>query len=605
MKKRLQTLALSLLLAAAAGPAFGLGLGQIQVKSRMNEPLVADIPVITNDPSELEQLQARLASPETFVRIGLPLPDRLVSDLHFQVIDGADGKPYIHVTSTTPVNQPLVNFLVEVDWGEGKLVREYSALVATPDSVAATAQPVVEAPSVASTPANAIERPASSATIPAAAVPVTPVPVDKGKPATPATAPRAGAATATVAGNPAPIPATAAPAPAATPPSTAIPSSPVASAAKYGPVQRGQTLGGIVGNLQDGGQDRDALMQALVALNPEAFIGGDPNRIRQGAVLRMPEGVQASAASQAGKAIARNVARAEIARSRSNRSAPRRPVDVANAPANAARAAATTDASAPATRAADARLRIMPAAGGDAGAAGTKTGRGSSGGNGDMLQQLQQSQETIATRDAEITELKSRVGELEQIQHKQAQLIAMKNSELASAQQKLATRQAAPANAAGGIGLWWLLPAALAAALLAALWRLFGRRRGREATRGFASAMQAPAPVESPTQVAAADAPERSAEAAAGQAREDGLPAWARGDAWLPENGAPAGAESPATPAAGAEPATAVTDSRLRLARTYIELGDVATARALLQDVRQEGDAAARAEAMALLDGLR
>ena len=62
MKKRLQTLALSLLLTAAAGPAFGLGLGQIQVKSRMNEPLVADIPVITNDPSELEQLQARLAS---------------------------------------------------------------------------------------------------------------------------------------------------------------------------------------------------------------------------------------------------------------------------------------------------------------------------------------------------------------------------------------------------------------------------------------------------------------------------------------------------------------------------------------------------------------
>ena len=51
--------------------------------------------------------------------------------------------------------------------------------------------------------------------------------------------------------------------------------------------------------------------------------------------------------------------------------------------------------------------------------------------------------------------------------------------------------------------------------------------------------------------------------------------------------------------------ATTATDSRLRLARTYIDLGDLATARALLQDVRQEGDAAARAEAMALLDSLR
>lgn len=597
LKKRLQTLALSLLLAAAASPAFGLGLGQIQVKSRMNEPLVADIPVITSDPSELSQLQARLAEPDTFVRIGLPLPDKLVSDLRFQIIDGADGKPYIRVTSSTPVTQPLVNFLVEVDWGDGKLVREYSALVATPNSVAATAPPIVEAPSAVSAPANTIERAPATTATPAASVPAAPVATAKDKQPD-ATAPPANtpvAATAAPASDVAPV---SAPNPAPAP--SAASALPAASGASYGPVQRGQTLGAIVGGLQGGGDDHDAVMQALVALNPDAFIGGDPNRLRAGAVLRIPQGVQPSANTDkdkaTGKAIARSVARAEIAKSRSTRAAPRRPVDVANAPANAARASANDDTAAPTKRVADAHLRITPAASGDAGAAGTKTGRGSSGGNGDMLQQLQQSQETIATRDAEITELKSRVGELEQIQQKQAQLIAMKNSELASAQQKLAVRQAAPATAAGGFGLWWLLPAALAAALLAAVWRLFAARRGRAVTRGFAStAKQAPAPAPGAPQ---AVEPAANTVTATAPAREDGLPTWARGDAWLPEDGAE---QSPHV----APVAASAIDSRLQLARTYIDLGDMATARALLQDVQQEGDAAARAEALALLDSLR
>ncbi|MBS0199741.1 MAG: hypothetical protein JSR70_04765, partial [Proteobacteria bacterium] len=515
------------------------------------------------------------------VRIGLPLPDKLVSDLRFQIIDGNDGKPYIRVTSSTPVTQPLINFLVEVDWGDGKLVREYSALVATPNSVAATAPPVVEAPSVATAPANTIERPAPTVGTPVAATPVATPGAGKAKPPTATPTPSVSAPVAVASTSP----------------------PPAASGAKFGPVQRGQTLGGIVSGLQDGGQDHDAVMEALVALNPDAFINGDRNRLRAGAVLRMPQGVQLAANSDKtgnGKAVARSVARAEIARSRSARAAPRRPVDVANAPANKARATSGADNAAPAKQVADAHLRIMPAATGESGAAGTRTGRGSSGGNGDMLQQLQQSQETIATRDAEIGELKSRVGELEQIQQKQAQLIAMKNSELATAQQKLAARQATPAST-GGFGLWWLLPAALAAALLAALWRLFGGRRGRAVTQGFASTARAPtAAASTPEVVEPVAASTVEAAAAAVPAREDGLPTWARGDAWLPDTDA----EKPSEPVRTAPGASAI-DGRLQLARAYIDLGDVATARALLQDVQQEGDSTARAEAMALLDSLR
>src|SRR5690606_27653975 len=54
------------LLSVLAWPALALGLGQVEVRSRAGVPLLAEIPIISSDPSELEHLQARLASPDTF-----------------------------------------------------------------------------------------------------------------------------------------------------------------------------------------------------------------------------------------------------------------------------------------------------------------------------------------------------------------------------------------------------------------------------------------------------------------------------------------------------------------------------------------------------------
>src|SRR5690606_38787247 len=58
----------------AAGNAWARGLGQIQVKSKRNQPLLAEIPIVSTTPGELAALQARLASPETFRRVGLAPP---------------------------------------------------------------------------------------------------------------------------------------------------------------------------------------------------------------------------------------------------------------------------------------------------------------------------------------------------------------------------------------------------------------------------------------------------------------------------------------------------------------------------------------------------
>ena len=154
--KRFVRTALAVGLALASSTAAALGLGQIELKSRLGEPLLAEIPIISNDPAELERLRAGLASPATFARVGLQPPDAVVANLQFVSALDARGNPVIRVTSSQPIEQPLLTFLIEVDWGQGRLVREYSTLLDTPRTVSAPMQPPIDAPVAA--PSNAIVR---------------------------------------------------------------------------------------------------------------------------------------------------------------------------------------------------------------------------------------------------------------------------------------------------------------------------------------------------------------------------------------------------------------------------------------------------------------
>ncbi|PAM39299.1 fimbrial protein FimV, partial [Acinetobacter baumannii] len=172
----------------------------------------------------------------------------------FELTRNAQGRAVVRVTSQTPVETPSLSFLVEADWGQGRLVREYSALVDAPASALAVAEPEIVAP--AGVLSDTIVRDAPPA---AAAVPG-PAPA---KAAAAPAAPRPRAA--------APAPAPAAPAPA-----------PALAADGSVTVQRGQTLSQIAGSLARGNQiSRDRAMIALLRANPEAFIRGNVNLLKQ------------------------------------------------------------------------------------------------------------------------------------------------------------------------------------------------------------------------------------------------------------------------------------------------------------------------------------
>jgi pilus assembly protein FimV len=582
-------IALAVALVVLAGPAAALGLGQIQVKSKVDQPLLAEIPIISSDPGELEQLQARLASPETFRRIGLEPPTGAAADLQFAVALDTRGNPVIRVTSNAPVSQPLVTFLVEVDWGTGRLVREYSALLDTPRTVSAPAQPPIEAPALA--PSNVIERPAEVVPQPE------PAPDAAAAASTPEAAPAESNAVA-VAPPPAPEPAAAAPVAAA---ADVTPAPEIASDAL--PVQRGQTLSQIASRSARTGYTLDQTMLALLRANPDAFIRGNINLLKAGAILRMPDATEISQLSAGEAAV---VVHDQIEQWRALRQPALQPAAVA---ADAAPAGPSPARGAGSTRVAGARLEIVPPAGGNR--PGTRSGA-SAGGEGEMLrQELQQTKEDLAARRAEVDELKARVAELEKLQQQQQSLIQLKDSALAAAEQRLAqASKAAPAQttiaaaqkpAEASVPTWlWGGAGLLVLGLVA--W-LATRRRAPRSTprRGYDSAsLAAGMPV---SRTASVDEPVREDGPAVVEEPFDASPGlrWNVAPASAPVAAVPTwhGATAAAVPAHVAEPAT--TSQQLELAKAYIDLGDDDAARVLLGEILNGRDPAARDEAARML----
>lgn len=148
MQKRILT---SLLLASAFSTnVYALGLGDIEVYSALNQPLDAEIEITSAKPGETDSLIVQLATEQAFLKAGVERP-YLLSKIKFAPAIKADGTPIIKVTSKNAVREPFLNFLVDVEWPRGRLVREYTILLDPPSF--ATRQPVTTAAPVTAAPA--------------------------------------------------------------------------------------------------------------------------------------------------------------------------------------------------------------------------------------------------------------------------------------------------------------------------------------------------------------------------------------------------------------------------------------------------------------------
>lgn len=111
--------------------ANALGLGEITLNSSLSQPFDAEIELLQVRDLSLQEILPALASREDFEKAGV---DRsfFLSSFRFRVVFKDDGSAVIKVTSNKPVREPFLNFLVEVHWPEGRLLREYTVLLDPP-----------------------------------------------------------------------------------------------------------------------------------------------------------------------------------------------------------------------------------------------------------------------------------------------------------------------------------------------------------------------------------------------------------------------------------------------------------------------------------------
>lgn len=247
LQVRKLVLAVAAATSMASGMAHALGLGEVSVKSALNEPLVAEIELLDTRGLSSEEIRSKLASAEDFSRAGV---DRqfFLNNLKFTPVIRQGGKSFVRVTSSQSVREPFLNFLLEVYWPAGRLLKEYTLLL---DPPMYTPQELVyrSAPATAPVATRAPARQTSTA-------------VRSQR----TTAPRAAARS-------------------------------VLQGDQYR-VRTNDTLWEIALRARRGGSVHQAML-AIQDLNPDAFINGNINKLRAGQVLKLPDAEQVRQYSRA------------------------------------------------------------------------------------------------------------------------------------------------------------------------------------------------------------------------------------------------------------------------------------------------------------------
>ena len=245
MKVRKLAVALALAGGLGSGVAQALGLGEIELQSYLNEPMDAEIVLPQSQGVDPGDVFVNIAPERAYQRLGLQR-NLFLGKLRFDVATRSDGNLVVNVSSREPLREPYLNFLLELTWPNGRLMREYAVLVDPP--VYAEESGVSEQVRAPSTASSAQSRPASSVRNAESARRQARVEQSR---------------------------------------------SPGYQAGTFGPTGASDTLWTIAATVRpDNRLSMQQVMLALQDLNPNAFIDNNINRLKRGEVLRVPSAEQ-------------------------------------------------------------------------------------------------------------------------------------------------------------------------------------------------------------------------------------------------------------------------------------------------------------------------
>ena len=227
------------LLATLALNAQAVGLGELVIHSKLGERLDAEIPVMQTagsfNPSEdmfisiaseVEHNKRNISGYLARQRIQLKLTETIDEDV------------VIKLSSSEPINEPFLNFLLELKWKTGRLIKEYTLLMDPPGYTASTQAGTV---SLSATSQQSADGPSyQQIQLPVVKKKLTNTPYENGL---------------------------------------------------YGPVQAGETLSEIAMRVRprDHAIPLNKMIDIIFDQNPHAFINGQQDLLLQGVVLTIPE----------------------------------------------------------------------------------------------------------------------------------------------------------------------------------------------------------------------------------------------------------------------------------------------------------------------------
>lgn len=224
--------------------AAAIGVGEIHLQSFLGSPLQAEIPLNHLGELGVDQLKVQLGSQDDYGAMGVDYT-YLHSQFKIEPIV-KNGRGYVRVSTREPITEPYLNFVLNLRWPQGQLVREFTVLLDPPTQTIAEA--AVASPS------------------PVAAEPVAPV------------RKRAGAE-----------------------PSIRHEDREMAEAApaqqphegRY-TIRRGDSLWRIASRMH-AQAPVEQVMAAIVANNPHAFISGNPDLLKEAVTITLPDSQQIAA----------------------------------------------------------------------------------------------------------------------------------------------------------------------------------------------------------------------------------------------------------------------------------------------------------------------
>lgn len=224
---------LGILIYSVSGLA--VGLGDLKTHSSLNEPFDARVEIINLGDLDPDQIRVKLASAEDFARVGTAR-EVFLQDLEFSVDMSNPHKPAIKITSTKAAREPYLDFLVELKWPAGRILRGYTVFLDLPVFANKAS------PTLAASTRTPVSRAAGTPGVSSAA--------------------RTPSATATADGGD--------------------------GSGSYR-VRSGDTLWAIAERSRPTGSSVQQAMTAIHDRNLDAFVNGNMNRLRQGALLTMPD----------------------------------------------------------------------------------------------------------------------------------------------------------------------------------------------------------------------------------------------------------------------------------------------------------------------------